>query len=170
MKFFSLTCLSALALTCSPPAPPAHAARDTPAGYPCRVEHVIDGDTFYCQGGEKVRLTGIDAPERDQGTPYRQSRDALSRMLPRGSEVRLEVDVAPRDQYHRTLAYAWADTLMINEQMIRQGWAMQYTVPPNVRYVERFQAALRSARNEGAGHWGDGGFNCIPSDHRRGRC
>lgn len=30
--------------------------------YTCTVEHIIDGDTFYCDG-KKYRLAGIDAPE-----------------------------------------------------------------------------------------------------------
>jgi micrococcal nuclease len=171
MKPLYISSLTCVALTCSSPPPSAReAGKDLPIGTPCRVERVIDGDTFYCQDGEKIRLTGIDAPERDQGSPYRQSRDALTRMLPRGLEVRLELDVESKDQYRRTLAYAWSDSLMVNEQMIRRGWAMQYTVPPNVRYAERLRVAERAARDDRAGHWGDGGFTCSPSEHRRRHC
>ena len=33
----------------------------------CQVERISDGDSFYCTGGKRVRLIGIDTPELDQG-------------------------------------------------------------------------------------------------------
>ena len=90
--------------------------------------------------------------------------------MPVGSEIRLESDVRPADQYQRTLAYAWRDSLLLNREMIRQGWAMLYTVPPNVRYVDLLEAAQDSARKEGAGHWGTNGFECQPARRRKGEC
>ena len=94
----------------------------------------------------------------------------MRRLMPEGSQVRLELDVRPGDQYRRTLAYVWRDSLMVNREMIRQGWALLYTVPPNVRYVERLKAAQDSARQEAAGHWGSHGFDCPPVQRRRGDC
>lgn len=32
--------------------------------FACHVTGIIDGDTFVCEGGQHVRLWGIDAPER----------------------------------------------------------------------------------------------------------
>jgi micrococcal nuclease len=155
----------AAVLTCGRPE-----LAETPPALNCRVERISDGDSFYCNGGKRVRLIGIDAPEMDQGELGRASREGLTRLMPLGSEVRLETDVRAADQFRRTLAYAWSGTVMINREMIRQGWAMLYTVPPNVRYVERLQTAQDSARREGAGHWGTGGFECQPSARRRGKC
>jgi micrococcal nuclease len=90
--------------------------------------------------------------------------------MPVGSAVRLETDVRHSDQYQRTLAYAWRDSVMINREMIRQGWAMLYTIPPNVRYVELLEAAQDSAQKEAAGHWGTNGFECQPSQRRQREC
>jgi micrococcal nuclease len=84
--------------------------------------------------------------------------------------VRLETDVRATDRYGRILAYAWGDSLMVNRAMGRQGWALLYTVPPNVRYVESLRAAQDSARAEHAGHWKTGGFACQPAQRRRGEC
>jgi micrococcal nuclease len=153
------------ALACAAPAPGAGSAPDD-----CRIDRVPDGDTFYCRDGRKVRLIGIDAPELAQGRSGLDSREALRRFLPAGAVVRLEPDAASRDQYGRTLAYVWAGRRLVNEAMVRDGWAVLYTVPPNVRYVGRLERAQRQARAEHAGLWARGGFACTPSDFRRKRC
>ena len=137
---------------------------------PARVERVSDGDSFYCAGGKRVRLIGMDTPELNQGSLGRTSRQELLRLMPAGSEIRLETDARPFDQYERTLAYAWRDSVMINREMIRRGWAVLYTVPPNVHYVTELRAAQDSARSERAGHWSTGGFACAPERHRRREC
>ena len=136
---------------------------------PCVVERVTDGDTLRCTDGRRVRLIGIDAPEREQGG-YAQSRDALLRLAPPGSTVRLEHDVTPHDRYGRTLAYVWVGDTLVNESMVREGWAFLYTVPPNVRHEERLREAQRAARDAGAGLWEGDGAACLPSDFRRGNC
>jgi micrococcal nuclease len=136
----------------------------------CQVSHVSDGDSFRCRDGRRVRLTGIDSPESGQQPFAARSQQALARWLPLGSTVDLELDVAPTDRYGRQLAYVWADSTLINEAMVREGWALLYTVPPNVKYAERLGEAQKEARTRGAGLWGEGGFECPPSDFRRNRC
>ena len=136
----------------------------------CRVERVTDGDTFHCRDGRKVRLIGIDTPELAQGAPGREARDALRRLLPRGHVVRLELDVGARDRYGRILAYVWSGRRLVNEAMLRDGWAVLYTVPPNVKYVRRLERAQREARAARAGLWAGQAFQCTPADFRRGRC
>jgi micrococcal nuclease len=70
----------------------------------CRIRRIVDGDTFYCADGRKVRLIGIDSPELAQGEPGRDARDALQDLMPLGRSVRLESDAAPWDRWGRTLA------------------------------------------------------------------
>ena len=136
----------------------------------CRVARVADGDTFYCRDGRKVRLIGIDTPELAQGRIGDESRRALARLLPADAAVRLELDAAPRDRYGRTLAYVWRGDRLVNEAMVRDGWAVLYTVPPNVRYARRLERAQQEARARRAGLWGVGGFDCAPSAYRRRDC
>jgi micrococcal nuclease len=136
----------------------------------CEIRRIVDGDTFYCTDGRKVRLIGIDSPELSQGKSGRDARDALQTLVPLGRSVRLEGDVAPRDRYGRTLAWAWSDDRLINEAMVRGGWAVLYTVPPNVKYAGRLERAQKGAREARAGLWGRGGFDCLPSDYRRNVC
>ena len=136
----------------------------------CRVARVADGDTFYCRDGRKVRLIGIDTPELAQRPAGDRARSALGRLLPAHALVRLELDAAPRDRYGRTLAYAWRGDRLVNEAMVREGWAMLYTVPPNVRYAGRLARAQNEARARRAGLWKEGVFECPPSEFRRRRC
>jgi micrococcal nuclease len=91
-------------------------------------------------------------------------------MLPFGMAVRLERDVAPTDQYGRLLAYVWVGSTLVNEAMVRQGWAVLYTVPPNVKYADRLGRAQKEARARGAGLWAQRGFDCLPREFRRRRC
>ncbi|HET8623680.1 MAG TPA: thermonuclease family protein [Gemmatimonadales bacterium] len=140
------------------------------AGRPCIVSRVIDGDTFYCADGRKVRLIGIDAPERAQGRAAAESAAALRRLLPRGARVRLEADVGARDRHGRALAYAWSGDSLINETLVRDGWAFLLTVPPNVKYVKRLERAQKFARTARVGLWRDPGLTCSPREWRAGRC
>jgi micrococcal nuclease len=136
----------------------------------CPVVQIVDGDTFRCGDGRKVRLVGIDSPETGQGEPGRLARQALLRHLPLGRVVRLERDVRATDRYGRVLAFVWTGATLVNEAMVREGWAVLYTVPPDVKYAERLRRAQKEARARGAGLWSSGGFDCVPGDYRRNRC
>lgn len=135
----------------------------------CVVGHIVDGDTFHCRDGRKVRLIGIDAPERRQSFGSVASH-ALLKMLPSDRAVRLERDLSLTDRYGRLLAYVWVGPTLVNETMVRDGWAVLYTVPPNVKYADRLGRAQKEARAQGAGLWAQRGFDCLPSDFRRRRC
>jgi micrococcal nuclease len=161
---------AALAALAAVPACAQGARRIQQADESCVIATVIDGDTFHCRGGARVRLIGIDAPERSQGGAYQASREALGRIAGPGDTVRLERDVAPRDRFGRELAWAWRDSTLVSEAMVAQGYALLFTVPPNVKYVERIAGAQRRARAAGAGLWATNGFGCAPSDRRRRRC
>src|SRR4051812_12582684 len=67
----------------------------------CLVGRVVDGDTFYCRDGRKIRLIGVDSPERGQGAAARGASRALAILLPVGRRVRLEGDAAATDRYGR---------------------------------------------------------------------
>lgn len=136
----------------------------------CVVLRVSDGDSFRCQDGQRVRLIGIDSPERQQHPYGAQAREALLRIAPPGTALRLEPDVAPTDQYGRVLAYAWVGSTFVNEALVQGGWAVLYTVPPNVKYAERLGRAQKEARVRGTGLWAGQGFECPPADFRRKKC
>ena len=158
--------LLAAALTEPTGGSPSPGTRDTG----CPVVRIVDGDTFYCGAAGRIRLIGIDAPERGQGEPGAAALAALERLLPRGTAVRLEGDVVETDRFGRRLAYVWVGDTLVNEALVRGGWAVLLTVPPNVKYVARFERAQRAAREDRAGLWSGSAFDCAPADWRQGRC
>jgi len=69
--------------------------------------------------------------------------------------VRLELDVQERDRYGRLLAYVYVGDMMVNAELARRGYAQVMTIPPNIRYQERFLALQREAREQKRGLWAD---------------
>lgn len=119
-----------------------------------QVVDVYDGDTFtieLCGDRERVRLIGINAPELDDELGL-AARDYL-RSLIAGETVDLALGVQERDRYGRLLAYVCLDSLFINLEMVRAGYASVWTYPPDVEHADEFLAAQREARAEGRGLW-----------------
>ncbi len=128
-------------------ADPVEAQSDT-----CTVAFVLDGDTLNCRNGERIRLLLVDSPER--GPFGTLARNALAALLPSGSEIRLELDEEPRDKRGRLLAYVFlADGRMVNEMLIRQGYAFLKPSIVNRRHGDRLRAAESIARQQRLGVW-----------------
>ena len=128
------------------------------------VVRVVDGDTVVVllNGREEtVRLIGVDTPETVHPTlgvePFGPEASAFTkRLLPPGTQVRLELDIQERDRYGRLLAYVYLpDGRMVNAELLRAGLAQLLTIPPNVKYVELFTRLQREAREAGRGLWGE---------------
>lgn len=67
----------------------------------------------------------------------------------------LELDVQTRDRYGRLLAYIWLENgTMFNMLIVRGGYALVSTYPPNVKYAEIFVICQREAREKLRGFWG----------------
>jgi micrococcal nuclease len=137
-----------------------------------RVVAVHDGDTLSVVIGhrkERVRLLGIDAPELGQKPWGANAKKRLKELVAAsGNAVVLEFDLEKRDQYGRLLAYVWArGDALINLEMIRDGYAVLYTFPPNVKHVERLREGQKYARDRGLGIWGKDGLKEMPRDYRK---
>lgn len=128
-----------------------------------RITRVVDGDTvIVALNGrrERLRYIGIDTPESVKpGSPvecYGKEASKRNEQLTGGRTVRLEFDVERRDRYGRLLAYVRrnSDGLFVNAELVRSGYAQTMTIPPNVRYADRFLALQREARAARRGLWG----------------
>jgi micrococcal nuclease len=136
----------------------------------CTIARVADGDSFTCEGGTRVRMLLIDAPELAQRPWGDSARVFAEALLPVGSRVRLEFDVRTRDPYRRMLAYVYADTVFVNREIVRHGMGVVVVYPPNIKWVDTMRAAADSARAERRGLWEGSAFDCLPADFRTRRC
>jgi micrococcal nuclease len=143
-----------------------HKSDNVPRGFD-KIQHnvvrVIDGDTIELSGGERIRYIGIDTPEVRKKTgsgwvydpmPYAEEASLYNKKLVEGKEVRLEFDAEKKDRYNRLLAYVYVGGTMVNLELIKHGYAMLYTRPPNIKYVEKFIEAQKFAREHKNGIWG----------------
>jgi micrococcal nuclease len=149
----ALGCILAASLACAGAAPAEPAARV--------VTRVVDGDTLVLDGGEKVRLIGVDAPETvhpdEPVGRLGRAASAFTRRVAEGRSVRVESDAksGARDRYGRSLAYVWlSDGTLLNLELIRQGYGFAYTRFPFAR-MDDFRRAEREARAEQRGLWAD---------------
>ena len=122
-----------------------------------RCVRVIDGDTILLEGGERVRLIGVDTPE--VANPYRSEEEfgkeasAFTERLAEGNPVRLEFGREREDAYGRTLAYVYLeDGTLLNAELIRQGLGTAYTRYP-FRFEKEFIRLEQEARQNGRGMW-----------------
>jgi micrococcal nuclease len=78
-----------------------------------------------------------------------------ARLLPVGTAVRLERDVVGRDDYGRLLAYVYRepDDLLVNEELVRLGYAEILRIEPNGILNGQLVAAAEAAERAGLGLW-----------------
>ena len=126
-------------------------------GEEAMVSRVIDGDTIVLATGEKVRYIGMDTPELvDPRKPvecFAKEAKEANRNLVEGKIVRLQKDISEKDKYGRLLRYVFVGDIMVNDYLVRQGFAHVSTYPPDVRYQEQFRQAEIEARDNDRGLW-----------------
>ena len=116
-----------------------------------KIKRVVDGDTvhvFYQDEVYKIRLTEIDAPERDQ--PYgSNSTEYLKSLLKEGM---VDVDISGTDRYGRKLGRLYWRGKDINRELVSAGYAWVYDqyVTDNSFYENQLKA-----KNSKKGLWED---------------
>lgn len=121
------------------------------------VVRVIDGDTFEIETKEKVRMIGIDAPEtvaprRPVGCFGTEASNYAKKLL-LNQEVKLVKDISDKDSFNRLLRYVYLGDSFVNEDLVRGGYALVSTFPPDVKHVNELQAAERDAFSKHTGVW-----------------
>ena len=136
------------------------------------VTWVYDGDTLEIEAIGKVRLIGIDTPERERSNrdqylldkgvstaKQRQTYQAAKQFnikQVKGKMVRLTLDESQRDRYDRLLAYVYLpDDRLLNRVLIEQGLAVVYR-RFTFKMKDDFLAAEDNARRSGVGLWAKG--------------
>ena len=126
---------------------------------PHTVRSVIDGDTIRIEKWIKVRLLGIDAPEK--GECYFDESKAYLNELIDDTEIFLEKDISGTGSFGRLLRHIIlknpdpeADNVHINNTMVLEGYAFRKTLSPDIKYRDLFAASEEKARNAKRGMWG----------------
>lgn len=121
------------------------------------ITRIIDGDTAELNGSDLVRLLGIDTPER--GELFYDSAKAVLTSLVKGMEVNLRFDDRRRDGYGRLLAYLYVDSLLVNAELVRAGYARIYLFEESFQNeveLPKLLEAQRFAMAEEIGIWSFG--------------
>jgi len=127
-----------------------------------RVVRVIDGDTIAVRIDKKVltvRYIGINTREAkmpaDSMIAGPTEAAEFNRALVLGQTVRLEMDQQEKDPQGRTLAYVYVGDLMVNAEMVANGYAAVAITPPNAMHEDMLQQLQRQARLLKVGRWRD---------------
>ncbi len=139
------------------------------------VTRIIDGDAIQALYGgveKRIRLIGIDTPESrvnrkamkdanmsehdieaivEMGT---KAKAYVNGLIKRGDFITIEFDIKERDRYGRLLCYVYlSNGKMLNEEIVKAGYANVKTIPPNVKYKDRFLKTYQEAREDKRGLW-----------------
>lgn len=117
------------------------------------MARAIDGDTLAI-GPARIRLAGIDAPERRQQcwapagvwSCGRIAAAALAALIDGRAVACAE---AGRDRWRRVLARCTADGVEINRALVAGGWALAYRA-----FSSAYAADEDAARQAARGVWG----------------
>lgn len=118
-----------------------------------RVVRVADGDTVSILDGDnkqhKVRLFGIDTPERDQAYG-KAAKKALAALV---ADKQVAVQIMETDSYGRTVGTLYLQDSNINAAMVQSGYAWWYRhYAPNNRLLAAME---QQAREKKRGLWAD---------------
>ena len=136
------------------------------------VLEVIDGDTVLVNHPkvERLRYLGIDAPEKltidSPGDPFYKESSYLNNKLVAGKKIRIEFDQERYDPYGRLLGYVFVGDVLVNEELVRQGFARSFFIGPNRKYEDRIQEAQREAQNAKRGIWSNHNKFTTPTENQ----
>jgi len=162
-----------------------------------RVVRVVSGQTLEVakigdptNSVSSVRLIGLDAPDLRQYPWGEDARKLLEKLIQDANsdnttnnntnsaqikvaqiklaQIKLEFDLQTQDKFGRNLAYVWKDQVLVNEQIIKQGYALFAGRSPNHKYDLRLENAQHWARLMGEGIWNpENPLRLTPGQFRR---
>lgn len=138
--------------------------RETASIRETEIVRVIDGDTLEGPKQLKIRLIGVDTPEKNHPSKpiqfLAQEATNFTKKMIEGKKVLLELGDEETDKYGRTLAYVYRieDGKMLNAELIKEGLAYAYTKFPFRRKSEFLQCEEEAKKTE-KGLWKNGGLD-----------
>jgi endonuclease YncB( thermonuclease family) len=130
------------------------------------VTYVVDGDTVDVRLAsgrtERVRLIGIDTPERGQCGAAKATAYARSLAQSRTAVLQGDATQATRDRYGRLLAYVWVGGRDLGFRQLTRGLAKVYVYDRPFRRLAPYQRAERVGQTRGDGIWRACGSTATP--------
>lgn len=112
------------------------------------VTRIIDGDTLEVSNNQKIRLLGINTPEK--GNLY--SKEAENFLSNKTLNKEVKIRIKGVDKYNRILAHIFLEDLHLNKEILRKGLASLYYYEKD-EYHEELALAEEFARLNKIGVW-----------------
>ena len=121
------------------------------------VVRVIDGDTIITSENLKIRLRGINTPERKM-FKYDSAKEFLKKLI---LNKTIKLQSFGKDKYGREIGYLFLDKENINNLILKKGFAHLYYYDKDEDY-ETLQLSEKNARLNELGIWEKSkNFGCI---------
>jgi len=134
---------------------------------------VVDGDTIML-GNKKIRLYGIDAPEKKQKCKktyltisfmsftkdYMCGEVSTQKLIKKINKQKLNCNILDVDRYKRLIGECFKRNINLNSWMVSNGYAVAYR-----KYSKKYVSDEINAKNNKLGIW-QGKFE-MPWDYRR---
>ncbi len=84
----------------------------------------------------------------------KRATEYVESLVKAGDLITIEFDAQQKDRYGRLLGYVYlSNGKMLNEEIVKAGYANVMTIPPIVKYQDRFLKAYKQARERKKGLW-----------------
>jgi endonuclease YncB( thermonuclease family) len=122
------------------------------ADFTAEVIRVLDGDTIevlHEKEPERIRLYGIDCPEKGQA--FGQKAKQATSSLVFGKDVKVETH--GKDKHRRTLGTVFHDGMNVNQSLVKEGWCWWFSkYVPKDTVLKQFEQDAKDAKK---GLWAD---------------
>ena len=123
-------------------------------GYKTVIGVVVDGDTIVTEKGERIRVLGVDAPEK--GEEFYNEAKEFTKHFVLGKAVTLFIcEEKSEDKYGRTLAdVVTLEGKNLGSELVKNGFAKSYIIPPcGKKFADEIQNLENISRRNGIGIW-----------------
>ncbi|MBR5662382.1 MAG: thermonuclease family protein [Bacilli bacterium] len=126
-----------------------------------KLSKCIDGDTVSIiinKEEKKVRFLAVDAPEIDTNEAYSlEAKEFSCNILTNAKKIYLEYDKNSdsEDKYERILAWVWADDILVQKELVKEGYAKIAYLYGDYKYTSELNKFEVIAKENKLNIWGD---------------
>ena len=126
-----------------------------------KLSKCIDGDTISViinKEEKKVRFIAVDSPEIDKEEPYSiEAKEFTCNLVTQAKKLYLEYDKNSdeTDKYDRIIAWVWADDILVQKELIKDGYARLAYLYSEYKYTSELNKFESVAKEEKKNIWSD---------------